>query len=63
MGLERGPLSLVGTIKEMLGTKISGSGVEIENTVVGIRRWPRGTFYPEKVGTKSDTGQCPVPLK
>jgi hypothetical protein len=28
MGLERGPLSLVSTIKELLGRKSSGFGVE-----------------------------------
>jgi hypothetical protein len=29
VGLERGPLSLVSTIEELLGRKISGSGLEI----------------------------------
>jgi hypothetical protein len=29
VGLERGPLSLVSTIEELLGRKISGSGIEI----------------------------------
>jgi hypothetical protein len=38
MGLERGPLSLVITIEELLGRKSSGSGLEPENTAVGIRR-------------------------
>jgi hypothetical protein len=37
-GLERGPLSLVITIEELLGRKISGSGLEkAENMAVGIR--------------------------
>jgi hypothetical protein len=29
VGLERGPLSLVSTIKELLGRESSGSGLEI----------------------------------
>jgi hypothetical protein len=37
MGLERGPLSLVSTTEELLVRKGSGSGLEKENTVVGIR--------------------------
>jgi hypothetical protein len=28
VGLERGPLSLVGTVEELLGRKSSGSGLE-----------------------------------
>jgi hypothetical protein len=31
MGLERGPLSLVGTTEELLGRKSSGSGLEIRD--------------------------------
>jgi hypothetical protein len=44
VGLERGPLNLVSTIKELFGRKSSGSGVEIRE--YGRRdpsRWPRGT--------------------
>jgi hypothetical protein len=37
VGLERGPNSLVSTTKELLGRKLSGSGLETENTAVGIR--------------------------
>jgi hypothetical protein len=37
VGLERGPLSLVSTTEELLGRKSSGSGLETENTPVGIR--------------------------
>jgi hypothetical protein len=37
MGLERGPLSLVSKIEELLGIKSSGSGLESENKAVGIR--------------------------
>jgi hypothetical protein len=47
VGLERGPLSLVGTIEELLERKGSGSGIEIKE--YGHRdpsRWPRGTLYP-----------------
>jgi hypothetical protein len=38
MGLERGPLSLVSITEELLGRNSSGSGIETENTAVGIRR-------------------------
>jgi hypothetical protein len=34
---ERGPLSLVSTIEELLERKSSGSGLELENTVIEIR--------------------------
>jgi hypothetical protein len=37
VGLERGPLSLVSTSEELLGRKNSWSGLETENTAVGIR--------------------------
>jgi hypothetical protein len=37
VGLERGLLSLVSTIEELLGRKSSVSGLEIEITAVGIR--------------------------
>jgi hypothetical protein len=52
VGLERGPLSLVSTIAELLERKSSGS--DIENREYGHRdpsHWPRGTLYPQKVGT------------
>jgi hypothetical protein len=44
VGLERGPLSLVSTIKEPLGRKSSGSS--LESREYGSRdpsRWPRGS--------------------
>jgi hypothetical protein len=44
VGLERGPLSLVSTIEELLGRKSSGSG--LEDREYGRRdpsRLPRGT--------------------
>jgi hypothetical protein len=37
MGLERGPLRLVSTTEELLGSNSSGSGIETENTALGIR--------------------------
>jgi hypothetical protein len=50
VGLERGPLSLVNTIEELLGRKRSGSG--LENRDYGrkeLSRWPRGTLYPKNL--------------
>jgi hypothetical protein len=53
VGLKRGPLSLVSTTEELLGSNNSGSG--LENREYGRRdssHWPRGTLYPKKkVGT------------
>jgi hypothetical protein len=46
--LEWGPLSLVSTTEELLERK------GLESRVYGRRapsRWPRGTPYPQKVGT------------
>jgi hypothetical protein len=52
VGLERGPLSLVSTTEELLGTNSSGSGIEIrEYDRRDSSRWPHGTLYPQKVGT------------
>jgi hypothetical protein len=54
VGLERGLLSLVSTTEELLDKKSSGSC--IENREYGRRdpsRWPRGTLYPQKLGTTS----------
>jgi hypothetical protein len=56
VGLERGPLSLVSTIEELLGRQSSGSGLEIRE--YGCRdpsRWPRGTLYPQKLALDSPT--------
>jgi hypothetical protein len=50
--LERGPLSLVSTIEELLGRKNGGPGLEIRD--YGRRdpsRWPLGTIYPQEVDT------------
>jgi hypothetical protein len=54
VGLERGPLSLVCAIEELLGRNNSGSGLEIREY---CRRdpssWPRGTLYPQKLALTS----------
>jgi hypothetical protein len=52
VGLERGPLSLVRKIEELLEWKSSGSGQENRiNDRGDPLRWPRDTLYPQKVGT------------
>jgi hypothetical protein len=54
VGLERGALSLVSTIEELLGTESSGSGVE--NRQYGRKdpsRCPRGTSCPQKLALTS----------
>jgi hypothetical protein len=59
MGLERGPLSLVSKIEELLGRKSSDSGIEIRE--YGRRdpsRWPRGTFYLQTLALTSPTSGC-----
>jgi hypothetical protein len=56
VGLERGPLSLVSTIEELLGRKRSGSG--LENREYGRRDplgWPRDALYPQKLALTSPT--------
>jgi hypothetical protein len=56
VGLERDPLSLMGTTEELLGRKSSGSG--LESREYGHRdpsRWPRGTFCPQKLALISPT--------
>jgi hypothetical protein len=56
VGLERGPLSLVSTIEELLEQKSSGSG--LENREYGCRdlsRWPHGTLYLQKLALTSLT--------
>jgi hypothetical protein len=52
VGLERGPLSLVSTIEEVLGRNSSGFGLESrEYSRKDSPRWPRGTLYPQKAAT------------
>jgi hypothetical protein len=56
VGLERGPLSLVRIIEELLEWKSSGSGQE--NRINGRGdplRWPRDTLYPQKLAQTSPT--------
>jgi hypothetical protein len=56
MGLERGPLSLVSTIEELLGRKNSGSGIEIrEYGSEDPSRCSRGTLHQEKFALTSST--------
>jgi hypothetical protein len=50
VGLERGPLSLVSTIEELLGRNSSSTGLENrEYGRGGPLRWPRNTLYPQKL--------------
>jgi hypothetical protein len=56
--LERGPLSLVSTIEELLERK---STSELESREYGHRdssRWPRGCLYPQKLARPSPTSGC-----
>jgi hypothetical protein len=54
--LERGPLSLVSTIEELLGRKSSGSGLERrEYGSKDPSRSPRCTLYPQKLALNSPT--------
>jgi hypothetical protein len=56
VGLKRDPLSLVGSIEELLGRK--GSCCGLENNEYGCRDpsgWPRGTLYPQKLALSSPT--------
>jgi hypothetical protein len=54
MSLERGPLSLVSTIEELLERKNSGSGLENRETAVGIRHTDHVALYPQTFGTNFD---------
>jgi hypothetical protein len=56
VGLERGPLSLLSTIEELLERKSRGSRLEIR--AYGRRdpsRWSLGNFYPQKLTLTSPT--------
>jgi hypothetical protein len=54
LGLERGPLSLVSKIEELLGRNSSGSGLENREYGRGDPlRWPRDTLYPQKLALNS----------
>jgi hypothetical protein len=59
VGLERGPLSLVSTIEELLDTKRSGSGLENrEHILSDPPRWPRDTVYHQTLALTSSTSGC-----
>jgi hypothetical protein len=54
--LERGSLSHVSTIEELLGRNSSGSGLENREYDRGdTLRWPRDTLYPQKLALTSPT--------
>jgi hypothetical protein len=54
--LERGPLSLVSTIEELLERKSIGSGLETDITTVGIRHADHETsLYHQKLALTSPT--------
>jgi hypothetical protein len=56
VGLEQGPLSLVSTTEELLGRKISGSGLETEITAVGFRHADyESALYPQRLALTSRT--------
>jgi hypothetical protein len=56
VGLERGPLSLVKIIEELLEWKSSGSGQENRiNGRMDPLLWPRDTLYPRKLALTSPT--------
>jgi hypothetical protein len=55
MGLEQGPLSLMGTIKEMLGRKSSCSGLEYREYSIGIRYATHNTLCPQNLALTSPT--------
>jgi hypothetical protein len=56
VGLERGPLSHVNTIEELLEWKSSGFSLENQEHDRGDSlRWPRDTLYPQKLVQTSPT--------
>jgi hypothetical protein len=61
VGLERGPLSPVSTIEELLERKSSGFGLEGQE--YGRKEpshWPRGAHYPQKLALTLPTGRLPL---
>jgi hypothetical protein len=62
VGLERGPLSFVSTIEELLGRNSSGFSLENREYSNGDPlRWPRDTLYPQTLTlTMPATGSCSV---
>jgi hypothetical protein len=55
VGLERSPLSLVSTTEESLERKSSDSGLETENTALGIRHADHVALYQQKLAPISPT--------
>jgi hypothetical protein len=56
VGLERGPLSLVSAIEELLGRQSSGSSLESQEFGRSHPpRWPLGILFPQKVALSSAT--------
>jgi hypothetical protein len=59
VGLERGPLSFVSTIEELLGRNSSRFGLENREDGRGnLSGWPRGILYPQKLALSSPTSGC-----
>jgi hypothetical protein len=59
VGLERGPLSLVSTIEELLGRESSGSGLEIREYGRGdLLRWPRHIHSQQMLELTPPTNSC-----
>jgi hypothetical protein len=59
VGLERGPLSLVSTIEELLERKSIGSSLEIrEYCHRDLSHWLRDTLYLQKLALTSPTSSC-----
>jgi hypothetical protein len=56
VGLERGPVSLLSTIEELLGRNSNGSGLENREYGRGDPlRWPRDTLYEQKLALTAPT--------
>jgi hypothetical protein len=56
VGLERGQVSLVSTIEELLGRRINGSGLDIREHGSGDPpRWLSVTLYPQNLALTSPT--------
>jgi hypothetical protein len=54
VGLERGPLSIMSRIEELLGRNSSVFGLENREYGCGDPlRWPRDTLYPQKLALTS----------
>jgi hypothetical protein len=59
VGLERGPLSLVSTIEELLGRKVAAPVQKTENTAVGIRHADHvAPSISKKLAITSPTSGC-----